>query len=380
MVFPDGLPSGVRYCVWQLEKGEQGTTHIQGYIAFTEAKSNSAVRKIVCKTADGIPFKPFEHAALFYAKGTGPQNKAYCTKAETRVDGPWELGSCPLQGSRVDLTDPLNDRVKEKKRQSEHLDEAIAKLKATHANFSLIDDATFVRFHAGLTKLVTKMRAPWRKNLKVITIVGTTGIGKSFALHTLYPDISLCQWGNCGAWFPDYVGQSVLAFEEFRGQIPLQAILKYTDFYGVPLEQKGGSVPCAATVIFITSNTEPEYWYKNDPMHPRDGEMDALYRRLDYVPTGKEAQYGKVSGLRYIKASTREELHRKLRLALSIEDLDPKPMDWSVIGGEHPLGAAAAVDVDLLEPPEKRHKPDEDSLAIDARTTSPDPAFYAPSP
>lgn len=386
VLFPDGLPAGIKYCIYSAEKGADGTPHLQGYIVFNGPRWLGGIRKIVCKTVEGVIFKPFETAHLAIAKGDAKSNKAYCSKMdETHVAGPWELGELPKQGARMDL------------------EEAVAKLMETHGDFTQIDQVTFARNAHGLSSIVSKMSGIRRPNLKIICIVGKTGIGKSYAIHDLYPDLALCSWGNSGAWFHNYRGQRVIAFEEFRGQIKLQTFLQYTDPYPVHLEQKGGAIPCNATLIFVTSNSEPKEWYQNDPMHPRDEELAALYRRMDYVPTGCEAQFGRTNGVRYIKADTREELHRKLRLALAIEDLEPKPVDMSVIGGKGPAdaapaaapAAAAAVPMDeddaapeLAEPLPKRRTlmiPD----AIDAmRNASPPPqllhrhppSFYAPRP
>lgn len=320
-LFPDGIPADIKYVIYQSERGAAGTPHLQGYIVFTSAKSLQSVRKIDCKAADGTPFRPFEHAHLDIARGSADDNKKYCTKADTRVNGPWELGAIPVgQGARTDLKD------------------TVEKLLESGGDLEAIDPVMFVKHTKGLMSLISdRVVPPRRDNLKVITIVGKTGIGKSYAIHDLYPNISLCSWGNSGAWFHGYHGQRVIAFEEFRGQIQLQRLLQYLDVYGVYLELKFGSFPCRATVIFITSNSEPHEWYNNDA-HVRDEQLNALYRRLGYVPAGSpEARAGQTSSIRYIKADTRDELHKKLDLVLAIADLEPKPevVPW------HPVPVAA---------------------------------------
>ena len=37
------------------------------------------------------------------ARGTAEQNKAYCSKEDTRIDGPWEVGICSTQGKQTGL-------------------------------------------------------------------------------------------------------------------------------------------------------------------------------------------------------------------------------------------------------------------------------------
>ena len=75
VLFPDGLPAGIKYCIYSAEKGADGTPHLQGYIVFNEKKMLGGIRKIVCKTVEGVIFKPFETAHLAIAKGDAKATK-----------------------------------------------------------------------------------------------------------------------------------------------------------------------------------------------------------------------------------------------------------------------------------------------------------------
>ena len=141
VLFPDGLPAGIKYCIYSAEKGADGTPHLQGYIVFNTQRHLGGIRKIVCKTVEGVIFKPFETAHLAIAKGDAKSNKAYCSKMdETHVAGPWELGELPKQGARMDL------------------EEAVAKLMETHGDFTQIDQVTLARNAHGLATIVTWTR------------------------------------------------------------------------------------------------------------------------------------------------------------------------------------------------------------------------------
>lgn len=81
-----------RYVVWQLERGESGTPHIQGYVEFTKPVKLGGMKK-------WLPKAHFEER-----RGTREQARDYCMKEDTRVDGPWERGTFETQqGRRSDL-------------------------------------------------------------------------------------------------------------------------------------------------------------------------------------------------------------------------------------------------------------------------------------
>jgi len=304
-LFPDGLPDKVQYLVYQLERGAEGTEHLQGYIYFKEKIRFNPLKAMEFKTPDGASVFPFRAAHLEVAKGKPEHNKAYCTKPETRVAGPWELGKLPKgQGDRQDL------RI------------AAASLMAD-GDVRKIDPAVFMKYASGCLKLAAMASPPRRDGLKVITIVGPSGIGKSYSVHDLFPDVYVVNMGNSGLWWDGYTGQPAVLFEEFKGQVQLQKMLQILDPYPLRLEIKGGLVPARFTIVFITSNYTPDKWYKNET-GDRDPEMAALARRLDApVPTAVPPKAG---GVRYIECDARDELHKRLDRAMCIEGLRPRPL------------------------------------------------------
>lgn len=85
-VFEHGIQEA-EYMVWQIER--VGHTHIQGYVYFEHARTMASTKAAIFAWC-GI------QAHLSKARGTPAQNKAYCTKTESRVEGPWEMGSMLL--------------------------------------------------------------------------------------------------------------------------------------------------------------------------------------------------------------------------------------------------------------------------------------------
>lgn len=73
------------YLVYQLEVGAAGTPHLQGFVSF-ETKIRLAPLKAL-----------FPGAHLEVARGTPRQNTEYCSKPDTRVEGPFAFGVEPAQ-------------------------------------------------------------------------------------------------------------------------------------------------------------------------------------------------------------------------------------------------------------------------------------------
>lgn len=93
---PDGplvFPPGVQY-VYQLEKGENGTPHYQGYCRFPKRMRLAGLKKI-------LPTAHWENR-----KGTHEEAYAYCTKEDTRISSPVIAMECSLHaGKRSDLSE-----------------------------------------------------------------------------------------------------------------------------------------------------------------------------------------------------------------------------------------------------------------------------------
>lgn len=96
----DKLAGEYEYLVYQHEKGKQGTPHCQGYVITKKQKKLAAIRELL------------PGCDVDTRKGTHEQLKKYCTKDESRTEGPYEFGTEPKKtekGARTDLTQLYED-------------------------------------------------------------------------------------------------------------------------------------------------------------------------------------------------------------------------------------------------------------------------------
>lgn len=305
--YPRTLGRGMRYLVFQLEKGAQGTPHLQGYCEFERPKRLGGVTG--CFEGDYREPQPRGHWEI--ARGTYEQCKAYCTKLGTREEGPWEFGEAgPGERARTDLR-------------------SAAAALLSSGKISDVPPDVFLKYGSNCLKLASRAAAPYRPELRIVCVCGPTGIGKSYGIRNRYPGCYCPYYGNCGLWWDGYCEQEVVLLEEFAGQIQLQKLLQLLDPYPAQVECKGGSVAARYKVVFIVSNRCPELWYDNprraDGSGTRDKELEALYRRIGY------GKYAGGNGY-FIAEEGRSGLNEKLDEVCA--QLPVQPVSSGLSGGE----------------------------------------------
>ena len=225
---------GVRYCCWQLEEGENGTPHLQGYVVLEKRKRLGGMKKLD-KTAH------WEQR-----KGTHEQAKNYCRKEETRKDGPWELGEEPHPGRRTDLEEIG----------------ALVRSGRTARSFGVSHPSVYIKHHRGLHALALALSKPRHFKTNVTVLYGETGVGKSRWAEETYPD---AYWKPPNSkWWDNYEDEETIIIDEFYGWLPYCEMLRLLDRYPCQVETKGGSVNFAPKTIIILSNKAPEDWYDKE--------------------------------------------------------------------------------------------------------------------
>lgn len=260
---PETTPD-VRYCVHQLEHAPTtGTPHYQGYI---EIKKSVRFHWIQSR----IP--GFSTSSLKVAVGTAEQNKIYCTKAESRVEGPWEYGQPGQQGK--------SDALTAVKRQ---LDEGASMEEVAEENFGVWCK------HRNAFQEYKKMKSAKREwKTKVIFLYGPPGTGKSSYIRDNSAEV---HWKSQDKWWDGYDGEADVALDDFYGWIPYSVMLRLMDRYPMDVEIKGAKVNFAPKVLYISSNKLPwEWWSQEVPYN-----QQAFMRRIDeivYMPTqGEQIHY-----------------------------------------------------------------------------------------
>lgn len=250
-----------RFLVYQLERGSNGTPHLQGYIEFKTALRLPSVKKILPR------------AHLEQRRGTPQQARDYCCKADTRVDGPWEFGeiSIQCQGKRTDLVqvaEAINGGA------------SVREISSSHAG-------SFIKYHRGIREAITIRdagRAARMADKKVILLYGASHIGKTTWVRTHFGD-SLYVKSGAHKWFDGYIDQKVVLIDDFAGGksgFTCSTMLNIFDRWDCQVEIKGGMVTLRHDVMLVTTNIHPREWYD---YLSRDMHYKALANRFSQVVT-----------------------------------------------------------------------------------------------
>lgn len=247
------LQEYAKYCIYQLEVGENGTFHYQGYVQLDTKKRMSAMKELNGR----CHWEP--------RRGTHDEAKEYCQKEDTRsADGiVVEWGEEPSPGARSDL-----EEIREE-------------ILAGHSMEQIADDhfGSYVRYFKGIEKYAS-FKAKARKEHTFCQVYwGPSGTGKSTrAMYEAGEDVYVVPRPHGTPWFDGYEGQSVVVLDEFYGWLPFDLLLRMIDQIPLKLQTKGGFVEFVAKLIIITSNGRPREWYSEEKVPA--ARFSALERRL----------------------------------------------------------------------------------------------------
>jgi len=266
---------GIRYAVFQLEQGENGTPHFQGYCYFN---GSGKTLKTLINQIGQMHWSP--------ARTVAEHNTRYCTKccdecylakrsgtcgATKRLGGPWTFGEPPTQGRRNDLAGVVR-RLKEGATRAEVIDEFPDVVMKYPKNVD------YVR------KLVQKGSGDYPRTARLS--IGPTRFGKTWDATRAPGTNSFdedCWMKKDTKWFDTYSGETKVVWDDFAGAasaVSLTSLLQLLDNYRHLGETKGGWEWWLAKEIWFTSNIHPFLWYE---WKNRRAQLDALAARFTEV-------------------------------------------------------------------------------------------------
>ena len=224
-----------------------GTPHLQGFIYFKNAQEHLSARKVISMSA-----------AVGAIDGTPDQNTTYCKK-EGKY---YEFGTPPKQGKRSDL-----EEVYQQVRDGVDMDTIVME-----------NPDAYNRAHRVLNRMEDIVMRRKRRTERTLGewVYGGTGTGKSHYAFS-HEDAYVYPYDN--GWWDSYKQQDVVIFDEFRGQIPFNELLRIVDIhpnYSVRRRCRE-PMPFISKKVIITSALPPWEVYKN---LDQGDSLAQLYRRF----------------------------------------------------------------------------------------------------
>lgn len=239
-----------RYTIYGMEKGENGTCHLQGYTEVENPKRISGMKKL-----PGLERAHFEKR-----RGSREQARNYCMKDGEWIEfGDWSAGG---QGQRNDLRKVMNS-IRDQKKTIEIMEED-PEIYARN-----------LRFCEKYQALVDKEETKTFRNVETHVLWGEAGSGKSRTAAESAPDAFRVDPTEAFP-FDGYDGETEIIIDDYYGQFKWCKLLNILDGYQFRVNVKGSHRYAKWNKIFITSNVEPKDWYKR-------GLKPELARRLTSV-------------------------------------------------------------------------------------------------
>lgn len=235
------------YAIGQLEKGENGTPHIQGALYFAAGCRATSFKGMAC-WIKGVKV------------GDALNIINYCKKVSTQEEPFVEFGTCPQS-------------VREKTNWG-----AAVEL-ASKGRILEVDPQILVRYITNLQKIYALKCEPYEHpTVRGIWVHGRSKSGKSYYVRKNHRPMYIKPQNK---WFDGYMGEPHILLDDFdKWGVCLGHLLKiWTDQYECKGEIKGATVQLRHTHFWITSQYYPSDFWRPDNAEDKEI-LEAIVRRL----------------------------------------------------------------------------------------------------
>lgn len=264
----------LKYMIYQKEKAPStGKLHFQCYFEFLK------------KTRKSTLMKQFPHCYWDKRRGSTRDAINYCSKEETRIEGPWSWGEATGNYDEIPTNVGFHTTVGDKRKRPSALQMVVEKMvkhSMTPNDVAREYPDVFVRHSQGLNKLAVAIQPKRDSKTTVIVYYGIPESGKTRSAWEMareyYKDDEIYSYDKISIssqeWWENYNNQKCVIIDEFGGStLSWERLLKLLDRYPVFVPFKGGSASFAAELVIITSNYPPSSWFPNN-------DFRALRRRI----------------------------------------------------------------------------------------------------
>lgn len=234
------------YCIGQLEKGENGTPHIQALVYYATSKRPSHWKGISC-WSKGIS-----------AIDAQVRVQHYCSKQDTRIDGPFECGKRPSALERK-------------------LDYGEALQKVKEGKWEEVNPKILIQNLGNLQRLQCQWATAYESpSTRGVWIHGKPGFGKTHFARHKYPNAYIKSQNK---WWDGYIAETSVILDDLdEGAKPLGHHIKiWADKWPCTGEIKGAQVKLQHKVFCITSNYLPEELWSDQTL------CSAIRRRFIFI-------------------------------------------------------------------------------------------------
>ena len=227
----------------------------------------------------------FPVAHIDKANGSVTENRDYLRK-----EGKWQ-GSDKEQTNLIDTFEEVGDVPKPVDENSPDMSALIEEIE------NGLDTYEIIKLHPKYAfrikeidtlrqTVLSNMFREKKRQVTVYYVYGKSGTGKTRGIYQKHRAPDICRITayrrSIGINFDSYHGQSVLVFEEFASQIPIEDMLNYLDIYPLMLPARFNDKVACYDTVYITSNISLGEQY-SEVQHYKPETWKAFLRRINFL-------------------------------------------------------------------------------------------------